>query len=201
MLLLWPFLELPWEIFITVIFGHSFVEIPNNIMVSSISFLKLTIQRHVQEKLLSLPSSWILCLEPGYLLPGLALWAFASSESFVHTLPWWRPELGSLHTPASLGLPPSKTLESFPFLSPEPVVSEIACMALLVYPSKFLSELKGKEWRKGKTKILLMSKKHVKGISAELFHNPLLALWWFFPNIAYFGRTLLSIICLSKIQI
>lgn len=82
-----------WEIFITAIFGHSFVEIPNTIMVRSISFLKVATQWYVQEKWLPLPSSLILCLEPGYLLPGLAPWAVASSESLVHTLPWWRVRL------------------------------------------------------------------------------------------------------------
>ena len=86
------------EIFITAVFGHSFVEIPNTIMVSSISLLKFTIQWYVQEKWLLLPSSWLLCLEPGSLLAGLAQWAVASSESLVHTVSWWRPEPGSVRS-------------------------------------------------------------------------------------------------------
>ena len=86
------------EIFITAVFGHSFVEIPNTIMVSSLSLLKLTIQWYVQEKRLSLPSSWVLCLQPGSLLAGLAQWAVTSSESLVHSVSWWWPELDSLHT-------------------------------------------------------------------------------------------------------
>ena len=121
------------EIFITAVFGHSFVEIPNTIMVSSLSLLNSQFSDMSRK-------SNCRCQAPGFSAFSLALCSLAWPSGQSPVLRAWctlcpgGDQSWTHYTRASLGLPSEGTLEAFPFLSPK----LCAWMALPVYLSELL---------------------------------------------------------------